>query len=342
MPLLIDKKALAGAKDLQSSCASCEKLPLRNEAIISCDICETWTCRDCCSINEKLIEAATKTNSKLNYVCESCTSDVPKIRNLMKIQQRQERMEQNLKEIQETVEVHTTAIQENGNNIADHEERIKSIEKVIKDNKLAEYSGEFPPLVNFAEKLTSQEQNTTKLNKTIQQQAEDKEEETRKASKALNLIIYGIPENETDEVHQMKQDFIMIKQVYENKVTIDTTDITQIIRIGKKSEGKTRPIKITCVNAEIKKEILTNNKFLRIEGEQYEMCECRTNPGKHLHVNVTTDKTKKEREDESILIQELKTRRAAGENVLIKKGKIVNRVQQRKAFARWAEVCQDV
>ena len=72
------------------------------------------------------------------------------------------------------------------------------------------------------------------------------------------------------------------------------------------------------------------------------MCECRTNPGKHLHVNVTTDKTKKEREDESILIQELKTRRAAGENVLIKKGKIVNRVQQRKAFARWAEVCQDV
>ena len=142
-------------------------------------------------------------------------------------------MEQNLKEIQETVEGHTTAIQENGNNIADHEERIKSIEKVIKDNKLAEYSGEFPPLVNFAEKLTSQEQNTTKLNKTIQQQAEDKEEETRKASKALNLIIYGIPENETDEVHQMKQDFLMIKQVYENKVTIDTTDFTQIIRIGK-------------------------------------------------------------------------------------------------------------
>ena len=341
MPLLHEKKDITNIKETQISCISCKKTS-RNEPVISCDICNTWACKECCSINEKLIELAQTTKSKLNYVCDDCQHEAPKIRDLMKISQRQDKIEEDLKDIQETLNVHTTAIQENQENTVDFEKRLKTVEKIIKDNKLSEYSENFPPLVLLSEKVKSQEQHTSKFDNAIQKQVEDKEEEARKASKALNLVIYGVPENNLNEKEEMKQDFLSLKKIYESKVEIETSSITHIMRIGKKAENKIRPIKITCTNAEIRKDILTKNQYLRIEDEAFKMCNCKMNPGKHVHINVTTDKTKKEREEELQLLNELQTRRNAGEDVTIKRGKIINRGEERKVYARWTDVCQNV
>ena len=341
MPLLHDKKDISNIKEAQISCILCNKTS-RNEPVISCDICTTWKCKECSLISEKLIEVALATKSKLNYVCEDCQQDAPKIRDLMKMNQRQDKLEEDLKEIQETLNVHTTAIQETQENAVDFEERLKTVEKVIKDNKLSEYSEEYPPLVLVSQKLSSQEQHTSKLNNAIQQQVEDKEEEARKASKALNLIIYGIPEDKGDDKEQMKQDYLMLKKIYKDKVEIETSSISHIMRIGRKAENKVRPVKITCINAETRKDILTNNKYLRIEDDSFKMCNCKMNPGKHLHINVTTDKTKKERDEELQLLNELKERRSSGEDVTIKRGKVINRSEERKVYARWTDVCQNV
>ena len=341
MPLLHEKKDITNIKETQISCISCKKTS-RNEPVISCDICNTWACKECCSINEKLIELAQTTKSKLNYVCDDCQHEAPKIRDLMKISQRQDKIEEDLKDIQETLNVHTTAIQENQENTVDFEKRLKTVEKIIKDNKLSEYSENFPPLVLLSEKVKSQEQHTSKFDNAIQKQVEDKEEEARKASKALNLVIYGVPENNLNEKEEMQQDFLSLKKIYESKVEIETSSITHIMRIGKKAENKIRPIKITCTNAEIRKDILTKNQYLRIEDEPFKMCNCKMNPGKHVHINVTTDKTKKEREEELQLLNELQTRRNAGEDVTIKRGKIINRGEERKVYARWTDVCQNV
>ena len=341
MPLLHEKEDISNIKESQISCITCKKTS-RNAPVISCDICNIWKCKDCCSINEKLIELALTSKSKLNYVCEDCQQEAPKIRDLMKISQRQDKMEENIRDMQETLNVHTTAIQETQENTVDFEERLKTVEKIIKDNKLSEYSEEYPPLVLLSEKVKSQEQHTSKFDNAFQKQVEDKEEEARKASKVLNLIIYGIPEDGINEKEQMKQDFLTLKEIYKDKVEIETTSITHIMRIGKKAENKLRPIKITCANAEIRKDILTQNKYLRIEGDSFKMCNCKINPGKHLHINVTTDKTKKEREEESQLLNELQTRRNAGEDVTIKRGKIMKRSDVKKVYARWAEICQNV
>ena len=341
MPLLHEKKDITHIKETQISCISCKKSS-RNEPVISCDICNTWKCKECSNISEKLIELAISTKSKLNYVCNDCEHEAPKIRDLIKLSQRQDKVEEDVKEIKETLNVHTTAIKETQENVVDFEERLKTVEKVIKDNKLSEYSNEFPPLVLLSEKVKSQEQNTSKFDNAIQKQVEDKEEEARKALKALNLIIYGIPENNLQEQEQMKQDFLTLKKIYEGKVDIETSYITHIMRIGKKAENKIRPIKITCTNAEIRKDILTKNQYLRIEDDSLKMCNCKMNPGKHLHVNVTTDKTKKEREEETQLLNELQTRRSSGEDLIIKRGKIINRGEVRKVYARWTEICQNV
>ena len=92
---------------------------------------------------------------------------------------------------------------------------------------------------------------------------------------------------------------------------------------------------------QLRKEVLINNKALRYEGQQYEECHSETNPGRHIHINVTTDKTKQEREEENKLREVLQERRRNGENVMIKRGKIV-KANQQVSHARWAVISQDV
>ena len=342
MPLLLEKKSLSSIKDLQRNCTVCEKAAQRNEIVFKCDICNIWTCKECSQVNEKLIEVASKNNIKLNFVCNSCKEDAPKIRSLMKITARQDQMEKEVEEINKKVDTNTSSINDLTQDQKDMDSRLKTIEKVIKENRLADYGENFPPLVEITEKISTQEESTAKLNSKIEKQREDKEEEALKSTKALNLIIYGVPEHENDPIEQMKQDFLALCQIYETKLDIEKTDITNITRIGKKIQGKIRPIKITCANHEVRKEILTNNQYLRLSDDSFEDCNCKKEPGKHIHVNVTTDKTKKEQEEESLLINELKERKANGEDVIIKRGKVIPREKARRVQARWTEISQNV
>lgn len=341
MPLILDKKQLSTIKETQTSCQSCEKGSLRNESVVLCDICNIWSCKECSGINDKLLEISTKNNVKLNFVCSSCEEDAPKIRNLMKISQRQEEIEAELKEVNQKIESNTALLNQIKEENTAFETRMKAVEKVIKDNKLSEYVENYPPLIAMTDKISSQEGSTAKLNDVLQKQANEREEESRKASKSMNLIVYGIPENEVEPLQQMKYDYSILRQVYANKVEIEKTDITQITRIGKKNVNKSRPIKITCASSEVRKEILTNNQYLRMEGDLFNFCNCRVNPGKHIHINVTTDKTKKEQEEELKVIKELKERRQAGEDVIIKRGKVVTRENMMRFQARWTEFLQD-
>ena len=230
---------------------------------------------------------------------------------------------------------------------ADHEIRLKTLERIIRDNKLDD--DEFPKLPLYAKKtkkledlLSNQEDATKILNKKLQEQTNISEEEKRKAAKQRNLIIYGIPEKSTDSKEQMKEDFNTIRELYENRVPIEAKDITELIRLGSKENGKTRPIKITLTSPEKRLKLLRNNVNLRIYNEQFQYCECKREPGRHVHVNVTNDKTQQERETEKALRDELHRRRNDGEeNIIIKKGKIVKK-NKNNAQTRWVDLFQDV
>ena len=129
----------------------------------------------------------------------------------------------------------------------------------------------------------------------MKKQKEDQEELKRKDSKKASLIIYGIPENKTDAIEQMKADFNALKQLYADRVTIESKDISYISRLGDKNPDQIRPIKITCTSMDIRKEILTKNLGLKIEEGDFDMCNCKP-PGNHVHIYITTDKTKQEQE----------------------------------------------
>ena len=141
----------------------------------------------------------------------------------------------------------------------------------------------------------------------------------------------------------MMKDFTTLQQLYADRVELDKTDITSIIRLGKKKENQIRPIRVTFCEIQKRKEILVNNIGLRLEGENHKQCNCKFNPGKHTHVivNITTDKTQQERDSENKLREEMKGRRSRGEDVTIKRGKIVNSNYQ-GTQARWAAISQNV
>ena len=277
MPIITDKKQSFTLKETQKQCKLWTEKSTRTLRIVQCDVCLFWLCLECSSIPESLYEYTNDHNITFNYICNPCKEDLPHIRDLMQMKDKQKKMEEDLIRIDERGE--------------DHEIRLKTLERIIRDNKLDD--DEFPKLPLYAEKtkkledlLSNQEDATKILNKKLQEQTNISEEEKRKAAKQRNLIIYGIPEKSTDSKEQMKEDFNTIREFYENRVPIEAKDITELIRLGSKENGKTRPIKITLTSPEKRLKLLRNNINLRIHNEQFQYCECKREPGRHVHVNV--------------------------------------------------------
>ena len=339
MPIISDKREITSLKEIQKTCYICDESGGRSErcAIITCDICCFWVCKDCAGIDPQLYDFLTKTNASINFICSKCKSQLPKIKDLVKIEQKQTEMEASIHLMKTKIEENRQSINKlEGLNIA---ERLLKVERVIQVNKMEDE--EFPPLLQFSEvakkmqkEITSTQATTEKINTNI-------EEEKRRESRKLNLIVYGLPENHTDSGDQMKSDFLALQELYNNKLALTPSDFSNIIRLGKKKENQIRPIRISFLDPQIRKEVLINNKGLRFEGNEYKECNCKTNPGRHIHINVTTDKTLQEREEESKLRETLNERRQKGENVIIKRGKIIKKDQQ-ESQARWAVISQDV
>ena len=333
MPIITDKKQSFTLKETQKQCKLCTEKGTRTSRIVQCDVCLFWLCLECSSIPESLYEYTTDHNITYNYICNPCKDDLPQIRDLMQMKDKQKKMEEDLIRIDQRSE--------------DHEKRLKTIEKVLRDNKLDDE--EYPKLPLYAEKakkledlLSNQEDATKILDKKLQEHTDITEEEKRKAAKQRNLIIYGVPEKSTDSKEQMKEDFNTIRALYENRVPIEANEITELIRLGSKENSKIRPIRIALASPEKRLKLLRNNINLRIHDEEFEYCECKREPGHHVHVNVTNDKTKQERETEKALREELYRRRNDGEeNIIIKKGKIVKKSRS-NAQTRWVDIFQDV
>lgn len=347
MPVISDKKTITTIKEFQSCCKVCEKRPFKNERIFICDVCNEWICKDCSDISESVYELASKQQLKINFVCSLCNEQLPKIRECLKLAARQQKMEEEISHLKNCIEANTNCIKENSENNTDVKERLEKVEKMLglDTNQLS--NEDYPSLFSInattktlAEKISNQESTTNELNEQFQKQQEIKSEEKRQAARAHNLIIYGIPEEEDGEKEQMEQDFLTLRNLLAERVSIKGSDISDIVRLGAKKEDKTRPVKITCTSIEKRKEILTSNKNLRIEDENFEYCGCKINPGNHIHINITNDKTQKQREEESKLREELKRRRNNGEQVIIKQGKIVKSTKT-NAHPRWAEISEN-
>ena len=86
-------------------------------------------------------------------------------------------------------------------------------------------------------------------------------------------------------------------------------------------------------------EILRNNKNLKLYNEEHtcnlEFCQ---DEEPHKHIYISTDKTQLQRDEETKLRTELKTRRETETDLIIRNGRIV---KKSATYARWSEITKD-
>ena len=184
---------------------------------------------------------------------------------------------------------------------------------------IADINSKLDKLVKGFADLQLEKQNSEEiLDKRIEEKVKEVIiEEREKEKRKLNLIAFHVPEAApgSSKVGRITHDSLMLKDVL-NEINVDA-EVCDITRLGGESEGKTRPLKFTVKEMQMKKEILAEAKKLK-EKENETMSR----------IFVCPDRTPKQREINRKLVAELKRRREAGENVTIVNG-VVKPFRQR-------------
>lgn len=148
------------------------------------------------------------------------------------------------------------------------------------------------------------------------QELSKKHEEEDKTRRKNNLILYGVPESESETSDaRLKDDCTKVKKLFEEKIELTSSDIENVIRIGPRPSQKNskRPLLVKCTTQDKKWEILKASQHLKYL-ENHES----------FIVYASIDRTKKEREEHKRLRVELQSRKENGEeNLVIRNNRIV-------------------
>ena len=140
----------------------------------------------------------------------------------------------------------------------------------------------------------------------------------------MNLIVFGLPEpiqDETDKSEwsndkKVAKDIATMSKIITDDINVGLSPRNGLIdarRLGLKTAGKSRPLKIEFRDLQTKRDVLTRAKKLRDS----------TDPvARKLYINP--DLTEKQREEDKILRKEMwRLREEENKNAVIKRGKIV-------------------
>ena len=177
--------------------------------------------------------------------------------------------------------------------------------------------------------LVNRRRDTSKPERSIKKALEEqREEEILIEKKKDSLIIFGMPEiNTDDKTEEMLSDFKKIVKIYEGKVTLNKEDLSYNSRIGIKEENKKRPIKISLKDPKKRIDLLSKNQELKLLEDAVS-----------TKIYVSPDKTKKQREADKELREELKRRKAVDPNLIIRNSRIVPFRTRPQEQTTWASI----
>lgn len=213
-------------------------------------------------------------------------------------------------------------------NIRNHSEESDSDDTESTDEAQEQTPGEgtFQPTRAQAKRNRRKRANAN-IQKAIQEQ---REEEILIDKKKDNLVVYGMPESDTeDKKAEMLEDYRKIKKAYDGKVNVEKEDITHLTRLGKKGTNP-RPIQFTLASQDKRKELLTKNMNLKLMENN-----------ESIQIYVSTDRTKKQREEYKTLRAELKERKKTNPNLCIRNNKIVPFRDAAQETKTWAEIAAE-
>ena len=133
----------------------------------------------------------------------------------------------------------------------------------------------------------------------------------QKHLKRKNLIIRGLPEqNSGSVVERNEADLDRVQDILQ-AIGVDKKSVTDAYRLGRIIPNRPRPLKIKCKKEDTKREILIRAKTLK-------------NSQDFKKVYIDRDMTVEEQRKQKILRAELMKRRIGGENVVIRRGRVVH------------------
>ncbi|MPC77788.1 hypothetical protein E2C01_072255 [Portunus trituberculatus] len=170
---------------------------------------------------------------------------------------------------------------------------------------------------NFIDMIVSLENRWEKREEEIIKKVMDKVAEhmgeIQEKEKKKNIIVFNVPESKKKETRERVADDVKkCEEVFPEALEVRDAKIERIYRIGKGNNDKARPIIVELNEAEAKWKLVKRAKNLK-----------NASHARIKQVIIAPDLTRKEREENDKLREELKLRRQAGGKWIIRKGKVI-------------------
>ena len=260
---------------------------------IECDRCKNWVHRNCANISDHDYETiARMDNACIKFFCPPCSGLYS--------------------DIETDTEVKQNSSTPSSTNSSSNESQITTLVQLVSTLQ-SQNEAILAVVGQLDEKIDKRvDEKLTKC--LIERKEETKEQESREN----NIIIYNLPEShDSDEEAALTSDTSQVSDLF-TSIGSDLTgqklgdSMSGLRRLGKRSEGKHRPIKISFKDSSHKFTVLRRARNLK-------------GSSKFAKIGIAEDKTLQQREIERKLREELKRRRGNGENVIIFKGAIVEK-----------------
>jgi len=212
-----------------AECGKCQKKIHHNSKYVKCDACEKPFHQGCTDMHKEAFDYVMKNSHRVNWNCECNLEAAETIRSMYRV----------LKKVDDMEKDFTTKLNE--------------LRALVEENTLK------------ITKLNSTEQMGNPLiQKSHEAQNVIWEIEERKR-RQNNLVIFGISESDSkDRDEKTKFDIEQVQEVCKDiGVKAEKSDIDNIFRLGRKSEGKIRPILLRLNSTEKKVEILNRKNILK-------------------------------------------------------------------------------
>ena len=301
-----------------SICKRCMKDVREGQDGIACDLCISWFHIGCVHITRDEYNASKKFTA-CKWFCKECDCQLKNMETVIREQKiKIIRMEVDHKTYLEKFEEFQSKLDSLNKTIVDLREQNKR--EITKSNGIGE---------NFAERLGRLESKVQQIEITNKEKISDettkkvlenvKEREDRQ-KKERNLILFNVPEpkKQLNENQKIREDIKRCDILFKREMRFYNVEIEEITRMGRESDerngirNKPRPLLVKLREAKNKWRIIANAKWLRessFEGIR--------------KVSIAPDMTKKEREENKKLREEVSLRRENGENIKIHRGKII-------------------
>ena len=276
-----------------ASCLECDTTITENTKALQCDGCGgnyAWKCAECLGISSELYDDIVSGEvSCLYWFCDKCRQAVKSpgkmpakanekfdeiLELLARIDRKTEDIENKLKTKADLSQVE--ALEERMEKM---EERLESLTKSTHTEQ------------KYTEQTQPQQTDELRIS-TFSQTEEIQDIERRK-----NLIFYRVPESTKGETTDRNADDKEAIQLFCTEalgVKIESEDITKMYRIGKKDDGKDRPLLVALSTMDRKMNVLQNMKKMK------------TAAAKYNGISVAHDLTPKQRQAVKKVLEEAK------------------------------------